>query len=103
MPFVEGKSGNEHGRPKQTTEQAEQKKQFKALLKEATIPALNSILAIARDTKSRDCLNACKYIVDKAYGMNTAFLSDEEAEPINIRIIRCNANGEQEWNTNGWD
>lgn len=94
MPFQKGQSGNAKGRPKQTAEQKEQKAQFQALLKKATVPALESILVIARDRHHKDCFNACKYIIDKA-DVN-AELSGQEAEPLTIRIIRHRPDGKEE-------
>jgi hypothetical protein len=74
MPFEKGKSGNPKGRPKQTAEQKSQKEQFQRLLKSSTVEALQSIIQIASDRYNKDRFNACKYIIDKAYGANTAFL-----------------------------
>ena len=76
MPFEKGKSGNPKGRPRQTAEQKSQKEQFQRLLKSSTVDALQSIIQIANDRYNKDRFNACKYIIDKAYGANTAFLLD---------------------------
>ena len=83
MPFEKGRSGNPKGRPKQTAEQKSQKEQFQRLLKSSTVEALQSIIQIASDRYNKDRFNACKYIIDKAYGANTAFLLDgtEETTP----------------------
>ncbi len=88
MPYAKGQSGNPKGRPKQTAEQKSQKEQFQRLLKSSTVEALQSIIQIANDRHSKDRFNACKYIIDKAYGANTAFLLDgeEETTPIVIEI-----------------
>jgi len=88
MPFKKGQSGNEQGRPKETKEQKEDRKKFKGLLKEATVPALKNIIEIACDEKSKDRFNACKFLIEKAYGANVAFLSDDETDSLSIRIIR---------------
>ena len=76
MPYAKGQSGNPKGRPKQTAEQKSQKEQFQRLLKSSTVEALQSIIQIANDRYNKDRFNACKYIIDKAYGANTAFLLD---------------------------
>lgn len=99
--FQKGQSGNEKGRPKNTVEQKEDREQFQALLRRATVPALESIISIACDDKSRDRFNACKYIIDKSYGASTAFLvPDEPDEPITIRIVRHQS---EKRNDNEWD
>ena len=89
MPFQAGASGNPKGRPKRTAEQQEQNGKFKELLRQATIPALNGIIEIANDKRSKDRLNACKYIIDKAFGANTELLIDDEMEPLTIKIVTC--------------
>lgn len=89
MPFEKGKSGNPKGRPKQTAEQKKQREQFQALLGSSTVTALQSIIHIANDRHHKDRFNACKYIIDKAYGVNTAFLLDdtEKDTPVVIRVV----------------
>lgn len=89
MPYAKGQSGNPKGRPKQTAEQKSQKEQFQRLLKSSTVEALQSIIQIASDRYNKDRFNACKYIIDKAYGANTAFLLDgtEDTAPTVIRIV----------------
>ena len=105
MPYVKGQSGNPKGRPKLTEEQKSQKEQFKQLLKSSTVDALQSIIQIANDRYNKDCLNACRYIIDKAYGTNTAFLVDgmEETTPFVIEVVPHGKQDddeewEQEWN-----
>lgn len=106
MPFEKGRSGNPKGRPKQTAEQKSQKEQFQRLLKSSTVEALQSIIQIASDRYNKDRFNACKYIIDKAYGANTAFLLDgtEETTPIVIEVVpygkqnEDDEDWEQEWN-----
>ena len=89
MPFEKGRSGNPCGRPKQTAEQKKQREEFKALLSASTATALESIIQIANDKRHKDRFNACKYIVDKAYGTNTALLLDgaETDASVVIRVI----------------
>lgn len=101
MPFEKGKSGNMNGRPKQTIEQKKQREEFQTLLRSSTITALQNIIQIANDRHNKDRFNACKYIIDKAYGVNTAFLidGDEEDTPVVIKVVpygKCN--NEDEWN-----
>lgn len=104
MPFERGKSGNPKGRPRQTAEQKSQKEQFQRLLKASTVEALQSIIQIANDRYNKDRFNACKYIIDKAYGANTAFLLDgEENAPVVIEVVPYrkpdeDEDWEQEWN-----
>ena len=59
------------------------------MLKSSTVEALQSIIQIASDRYNKDRFNACKYIIDKAYGANTAFLLDgtEDTAPTVIRIV----------------
>lgn len=100
MPFEKGKSGNPKGRPKQTAEQKRQREQFQTLLNTSTVTALQSIIQIANDRHHKDRFNACKYIIDKAYGNDTAFLLDdlENDTPVVIRVVPyTECNDEDEW------
>ena len=99
MSFTKGKSGNLKGRPKQSAEEKSQKEQFKALLRSSTMSALESIVQIANDRYNKDRFNACKYIIDKAYGSNTSFLMDGvEEEPLIIQIKPYRQeNDEDDW------
>ncbi|MGN0986449.1 MAG: DUF5681 domain-containing protein [Otoolea sp.] len=98
MPFEKGKSGNPKGRPKQSEEEKSQKEQFKKLLRSSTVTALESIIQIANDRYNKDRFNACKYLIDKAYGANTAFLLDgtEETESVVITVVPYKQEDEDE-------
>lgn len=101
MSFEKGKSGNPKGRPKQSAEEKSQKEQFTALLRSSTVSALENIIHIANDRFSKDRFKANAYLIDKAYGANTAFLIDDvEAEPLVIQIKPWSEEDdwEREWN-----
>ncbi|WP_312615115.1 MULTISPECIES: hypothetical protein [Oscillibacter] len=104
MPFKPGQSGNAKGRPKQSAEQKQQKERFLSLLRASTVPAIKSIIEIASDSGNRDCLAAAKYLVDKAYGVNVAFLMDNsEVEPLTIHIVRDGQEKKVQDDDDGWD
>lgn len=90
MPFQKGVSGNKSGRPKQTPQEKEERERFKELLKSATVTALANIIQIANDKHSRDRFKANAYLIDKAYGNNAVFLSEnmeDIIEPVVIRVM----------------
>ena len=99
MAFTKGVSGNPSGRPKQTPEQKKERDHFKKLLKASTVTALESIIAISQDRYNKDRFNACKFIIEKAYGANVAFLLDgaEETSPIVIEVVPYKSDEEESW------
>ena len=100
MAFKKGVSGNPAGRPKQTQQQKDEREHFKRLLKSSTASALESIIAISQDRYNKDRFNDCKFIIEKAYGANTAFLLDgtEDTSPIVIEVVpRRTEDDDDEW------
>ena len=100
MAYKKGVSGNPAGRPKQTQQQKDEREHFKRLLKSSTVSALESIIAISQDRYNKDRFNACKFIIEKAYGANTAFLLDgtEDTSPIVIEVVpRRTEDDDDEW------
>lgn len=102
MPFVAGESGNKKGRPKMTAQQKNERERFVNLLRENTVFALEAIVEIASDERSRDRLKACQYLIDKAYG-NTAFLVDEGVSELVVHIVRGGSSNKVQDADDDWD
>lgn len=106
MAWAKGESGNKNGRPKLTDAEKQQKAEFQRLLKSSTVGALESIIQIANDRYNKDRFNACKFIIEKAYGANTAFLlddSEEENKPLIVHVVPYKEDDEEDWNTDEED
>ena len=99
MSFTKGVSGNPKGRPRETPQQKEERDYFKSLLKSSTVSALQSIISISQDRYNKDRFNACRYLIDKAYGANTAFLMDgmEDASPVFIVLRQSRRERDEDW------
>ncbi|MEG1567288.1 MAG: DUF5681 domain-containing protein [Anaerovoracaceae bacterium] len=99
MAYKKGVSGNPAGRPKQTQQQKDEREHFKRLLKSSTVSALESIIAISQDRYNKDRFNACKFIIEKAYGANTAFLLDgtEDTSPVMIVVKPHKQENDEDW------
>lgn len=102
MGFTKGASGNPKGRPKYSIQQKEARDSFKELLKSSTLSALESIIEISQEKHSKDRFNACRYLIDKAYGANALLLENKDDDSPLVIIVRSNGkkaseNLDDEW------
>ena len=77
--FKPGQSGNPNGRPKQP-------KEFKALVKSNTVPALEAVIRIMNDdtAKDSDRIKAAELIIDRAYGKSVQPIDADVKADVNI-------------------
>ena len=103
MGFTKGASGNPKGRPKYSQQQKEERNSFKELLKSSTLSALESIIEISQDKHSKDRFNACRYLIDKAYGANALLLENQDDDSPLVIIVRSNGKKASESSDDEWE
>lgn len=105
MPFIKGESGNKNGRPKLSQTEKDEKQAFEKLLRQSTVMALTTIIDIANDRKNKECFNACKFIIEKAYGSNIALLSNNSKndDSLTIQIIPYGKKTTESEDDEDWD
>lgn len=104
MPFVKGQSGNPLGRKKLSQTERDEKQAFEKLLRQSTVMALSTIIDIANDKRNKDCFNANRFIIEKAYGSNVALLSNESKDDtLTIQIIPYRKKATESEDDEDWD
>ena len=103
MSFKKGASGNPKGRPKYSQQQKQERDLFKELLKSSTLSALESIIEISQDKHSKDRFNACRYLIDKAYGANALLLDNKDDDSSVFIIVRSGEKKTAESLDDEWD
>lgn len=80
--WVKGHSGNPRGRPKKGQAEKEAQKDALKLIKLNTVPAVNAILEVMKDKKTRpaDRLRAAEIIIDRVYGKAPTTVTVETAD-----------------------
>ena len=103
MSFTKGASGNPKGRPKYSKQQKEERDSFRELLKSSTLSALESIIEISQDKHSKDRFNACRYLIDKAYGANALLLENQDDDSPLVIIVRSNGKKASDCSDDEWE
>lgn len=103
MSFTKGASGNPKGRPKYSKQQKEERDSFKELLKSSTLSALESIIEISQEKHGKDRFNACRYLIDKAYGANALLIENKDDDSPVFIIVKSNGKKATESLDDEWE
>jgi hypothetical protein len=103
MSFTKGVTGNPKGRPKYSKQQKEERDSFKELLKSSTLSALESIIEISQEKHGKDRFNACRYLIDKAYGANAVLIDNKDDDSPVFIIVKSNAKKATESMDDEWE
>ncbi len=103
MSFTKGASGNPKGRPKYSKQQKEERDSFKELLKSSTLSALESIIEISQEKHGKDRFNACRYLIDKAYGANAVLIDSKDDDSPVFIVVKSNGKKATETLDDEWE
>jgi hypothetical protein len=101
--LYKGSSGNQNGRPKYSKQQKEERDSFKELLKSSTLSALESIIEISQEKHGKDRFNACRYLIDKAYGANAVLIDNKDDDSPIFIIVKSNGRNHGESMDDEWE